>query len=467
MSSLFLRPETLCYYTSTVNETNIVKTKKPPAKKRAPAAAKKAAAQKSARPLHKRILLHPFSVMILLCAGVIIAGTTYHSFASSYQVTARVDAPVPTVPAVIAVPADQYHTTADQIDITGTCPAASYVVVFRTGQAAGTSPCVAGGFQTRIGLAYGANTVQAKVYNITNLEGPASAPSTVYRDPIVVPTPPPPVVVPVSLQIQNVEKSSFNPAGTPAATTTPTVTGYAPPYSDIVVTFHSNPVTCITKADATGWWSCTLERPLPAGTHHVDVTAVTPAGIRLSYPTFEIVVQAQLPSLLPQRRLLPLVTVDYQYQTHYPGQPFTWNIHMQGGAPPFAITFNWGDGSQSTLTRNDDSVLTVTHAFPKKETYTVFVKSTDATGQQAIMQLFAIVRGEDGSVAAVTKPNPLIGPLATLQKYLWIVWPAYIAVLLMVLSYWLGEKEMQLRFGTRRLAHHGPTGVSHGRGRRL
>ena len=396
--------------------------------------------------------------MVLLCVGVIIAGTTYRIFATSYDVAARVDAQLPSAPAIIAAPADQFHTTDSQIDITGTCPSSSYVTVVRDGQAAGVSNCIAGGFTTHIDLATGPNQLQAKVYNTTNQEGPVSAPITVYRDPIPI-TPAIPITTPTTLQIQTIEKSNFDPSsGPPRSSANPTVSGYAPPFSDIVVTYHSDPTTCITKADGSGWWSCTLNDTLASGTHHVDVTAHTPDGTWLTFPTFEIIVLSQLPSLIPQRKPIPFIEVDYRYQTHYPGQPFTWNIHTQGGTAPFKVIVNWGDGSESTFVRSDDKLFTISHAFPQKQTYTVFVKSIDADGTQSIMQLFAIVRGEDGSAAVSTKPNPFIGPLAFLQKYLWIVWPAYIAVLLMVFSYWLGEKEMYLRFIDRRLAHHGPGG---------
>src|SRR6185437_8114462 len=57
-------------------------------------------------PLHKRIILHPLSVMIVLCAGVFITGWTYQVVADYYSLTAKVAAPALTQPAVITSPVD-------------------------------------------------------------------------------------------------------------------------------------------------------------------------------------------------------------------------------------------------------------------------------------------------------------------------------------------------------------------------
>lgn len=399
--------------------------------------------------------------MVMLCAGVILAGSTFHGFATSYDVSARVDAPLPTGPAIISQPSNQIHTTETQIDVNGTCPLESYVIVYRDGQSAGVSPCTGTTFHARVDLAMGENQLQAKVYNVTNQEGPVSSAVTVFRDPIPeVPTVP--IYIPITLQIQSVDRNDFNGTSTPHTSDNPTVSGFAPPFSAITIVFHSDPVECRTKADGAGWWTCTLSTALPGGTHHVDITAKTPDGQTLTYPTFEIIVLPQLPSLIPARQSIPVIGVDYRYQTHYAGQPFSWNLAMKGGTPPFKIIVNWGDGSESTFIRNDNKPFTITHSFPQKQTYTIFAKSVDANGTTSTMQLFATTKGEDGTVAATTKPGPLILLLAMVQQYLWIVWPAYIAVLLMVLSYWLGEKEMYLRFMARRMAHH-----SGGKGRRV
>jgi len=58
----------------------------------------------------------------------------------------------------------------------------------------------------------------------------------------------------------------------------PTFSGYAPAGSKVVITVHSDPVTCETIADANGRWTCTLDQELPNGNHTVAIAVVDPQG---------------------------------------------------------------------------------------------------------------------------------------------------------------------------------------------
>jgi hypothetical protein len=93
------------------------------------------------RPLRKRVLLHPFSVMVLLCTGVIIAGSTLQGTAASYDVTASVHAPVPPAPAFIAQPDADQHLTSSTVTVAGACPPQTYVKVFRNAAFMGAVQC--------------------------------------------------------------------------------------------------------------------------------------------------------------------------------------------------------------------------------------------------------------------------------------------------------------------------------------
>jgi alpha-tubulin suppressor-like RCC1 family protein len=63
---------------------------------------------------------------------------------------------------------------------------------------------------------------------------------------------------------------------TPTISSLPVFRGTAEPYSTVVVTVHSDPVTCTTKADAQGNWECRLTTSLPAGNHTVKIAMTTP-----------------------------------------------------------------------------------------------------------------------------------------------------------------------------------------------
>jgi hypothetical protein len=436
-----------------------VKTTKTPVSKRTKLVKKvKKAPAKQARPLHKRLLLHPFSVMVVLCAGVILAGSTYQSLAASYDVTAAVSAPLITAPAVIGTPSHSEHVTAAQVTVAGTCPVASYVKLYRGTTFSGAATCAATNFQIQTTLTSGVNQLQAKVYNVTNDEGPSSPPVTVYYDETIVTPPTPPIAVPTTMRVTNVESANYQSGSIQQTSSRPTVSGYALPYADIVVTFHSEVSTCKTRADAQGWWTCTLDHELPDGVHHVDVTASNSEGWSGVLPTFEIRVRSQLPNLLkPAASQHPalLITSEYKFQTHHVGQPFTWSLGLHGGTAPYTLAIDWGDNSQSTFMRANGNEFDFTHAYPDVKTYNLFIKATDTKGATGLLQLTAVVKGQAAGVASLTTSGPLTSLFSSVQKYLWIVWPVYLAVVLMVFSYWLGEQDVYQRMRARRVAHAG------------
>ncbi|HEX7483839.1 MAG TPA: Ig-like domain-containing protein [Candidatus Saccharimonadales bacterium] len=64
--------------------------------------------------------------------------------------------------------------------------------------------------------------------------------------------------------------------GIPVISSLPVFRGKAAPYSTVVVTVHSDPVTCTTKADSEGNWECQLSDKLPAGSHTVKIAMTSP-----------------------------------------------------------------------------------------------------------------------------------------------------------------------------------------------
>jgi hypothetical protein len=430
-------------------------------------ASKKRSVAKVQRPLRKRILLHPFSVMVLLCAGVLMAGMTFKSTAVSYDVTATVPAPIPNTPAVITAPSNQEHVPNAVIDVSGTCPPQSYVKLYREGNFSGVSTCTASAFHIQTSLSPGANQLTARVFSVTDQEGPAATPVNVWYDQTSLPPQVPPSV-PAQLTVQTVDTSS-SPSGA-YASSNPTVTGFAPPYADIELTFHSDPVVCHTRADGNGWWSCTLDRTLPVGVHRVDIVAQTSDGRRLLYPTFNITVTASVQPLNKRapNLNLPQVQVEYTYQAHRSGQSFFWDMSLISGKAPYRLEVDWGDGSQTTYERHDHSLFTISHIYHTTfgRDYVIRLKSIDATGNSSVMQLAAVVKGLGSGIIATASTGwraQLAGFVDNFKQWVWLIWPVYIVVVLMVLSFWLGEREVYERIVRRRqqLARHAA-----GKGRR-
>ena len=408
------------------------------------------------RPLHKQVLLHPFSVMVLLCVGVLLAGSTFRGFAADYTTTATVPAPLPTVPAAITSHIDEEHVSAEPITVAGTCPSGSFVKLYRNGAFSGVAQCNPDlTFQILTSLAVGANVLDPKVYNFTDQEGPAGTPVTVFYDQITLPPPAPeefPANPPTDLVIDNVETRNYVEGELRLTSITPTITGFAPPYSDITIAFHSEVTYCKTKANGNGYWRCTLNSALDEGVHRVEVVAVTRNGVRLSLPAFYIRVIRGLANI---RRPAPeppfVITGEYLYSTKRVDQTFAFDLGISGGTAPYALTVDWGDGTTTDITQRNQSALTISHVYKRSGNYVVLVRGVDAADQPAVLQLSAVV----------VAPNELAGGGATsssggltggLRQWVWIVWPVYILVTLMVVSFWIGEQEgyRQLRLRHRK-----------------
>ncbi|HEY0965500.1 MAG TPA: leucine-rich repeat protein [Candidatus Saccharimonadales bacterium] len=80
-------------------------------------------------------------------------------------------------------------------------------------------------------------------------------------------------------------------AKTPTIPSRPTFSGVATPGATIVVTVHSDPITCTTTADSNGKWSCTLPESLPAGTHTVYVKVTNPDNSVQNLGPYSVVVK--------------------------------------------------------------------------------------------------------------------------------------------------------------------------------
>jgi hypothetical protein len=139
--------------------------------------------------LHKRWALHVSTVALAVTGGFMPTNLTFQGQSVSFDVTAKVSAPLPLDPAVITSPQDQDRFSEPDITVSGTCPNDSYVKVFQNDQLAGISPCTGLEFSVATTLAPGANVLRAQVYNLTDDEGPASPSITVYYDAPQPPTP--------------------------------------------------------------------------------------------------------------------------------------------------------------------------------------------------------------------------------------------------------------------------------------
>jgi hypothetical protein len=147
----------------------------------------------------------------------------------------------------------------------------------------------------------------------------------------------------------------------------------------------------------------------------------------------------------PKANANPLVLkTAFVYKGYYVGQIVKWPVEVSGGSPPYALNVDWGDGSNDVISRGSADQFDLTHKYSRtggyKGSYEIKVKAADSAGQKAFLQFFVIVNAKETASASggiFTKSPPSLGG----KSWLWVAWPAYGLVLLMAVSYLLGEKE--------------------------
>lgn len=129
-------------------------------------------------------LPYPLFLFVMLVVGAMLSYSTFSAGAIDYLVKAKVPAPPLTEPAVITSPVGGDIFSEVPITVDGTCPLDSYVEIYRNNFFSGSVLCSSDQkFSIDIDLFEGANELNAKVFNLTDDEGPSSTPVTVYYSP--------------------------------------------------------------------------------------------------------------------------------------------------------------------------------------------------------------------------------------------------------------------------------------------
>jgi len=347
-------------------------------------------------------MLHPLAIFVMLCAGVFMVGWTYHAMAA-ITISSTIEAPPLQSAATISTPLADTAFTSSPIHVTGTCPDRSYVELSVNGSFKGVGWCVTGTYNITTSLYRGTNVLSVQDFNETDLQGPTS--------------------------LDTVTVSYTPPANAaPKNSTAAAASGSAAPTSS------GNSSSANSSASSS--------------------SANTPGVDTVTKPM--------------------LLTSDFQFHTFTEQKTFTWDLDLEGGAPPYNVTVAWGDGSTSHFRFPTDPVFSIRHTFNTSGYYAVVVKSVDTTGAQHSMQLAALITKKDGtapflnssSTPGSTSSNGNAGGAVVLNsnnkdtvkgtditskastaRWLLLAWPSYLVVILMTVSFWLGEKrELQLVF---------------------
>jgi hypothetical protein len=156
-----------------------------------------------------------------------------------------------------------------------------------------------------------------------------------------------------------------------------------------------------------------------------------------------------------------VLSTDMFFKAVYVGDEIKWEFQIVGGTAPFTVTVAWGDGGTSTLTGLTDRIFTVSHTYQSapvsREYFPVSVTAADDKGREATLQVFSILNdritpaigGAEGSGGSNSKAGA--GGIGTTNfgRFFNIAWPAYGVTLLMVISFWLGQRRGFLIWGSR------------------
>ena len=155
-----------------------------------------------------------------------------------------------------------------------------------------------------------------------------------------------------------------------------------------------------------------------------------------------------------------IINTTYLYSVFNTGQTFNWKINLIGGVPPYSLSVNWGDGQNSTIILSSyqtisNNVINIKHTYYQPGDYLIKVTSSDHSGNSALLQLVAVIKGRGipiGPSGNITSTNEG-STLPSIGYWAWLIWPAYLILSLMIVSFWLGEREQyqMLRVERRKL----------------
>jgi hypothetical protein len=117
-----------------------------------------------------------------------------------------------------------------------------------------------------------------------------------------------------------------------------------------------------------------------------------------------------------------------------PGETLTWPIILSGGNGPYAITVDWGDGTQPDIISQEfPGTFNISHIYKSAGVYNVLIRASDKNKETAFLQLVGVGNGEVTDQASASSI-----PTKTVTKVLW--WPALLLIPLIFVAFWLGRK---------------------------
>jgi hypothetical protein len=130
------------------------------------------------------------------------------------------------------------------------------------------------------------------------------------------------------------------------------------------------------------------------------------------------------------------LTTAYAKRGAIPGTTLTYPVTVSGGIGPYAINVDWGDKTNSDLmSKPFAGEIELEHIYKQAGIYNVIIKATDANGNTAFLQVVGI---GNGPIQQTDKNTA--GTTTVVQTHL-IWWPLVLALILILIAFWLGKRQ--------------------------
>lgn len=216
-------------------------------------------------------------------------------------------------------------------------------------------------------------------------------------------------------------------------------------FQDLLVQIYNNNVMVGSVMCQNGSFS--LEVSLFAGAN--ELSAIQYDELGQASPASDTVTVNYTDTRFTAFGELVTLTSSYGRRSAAAGSQLTWPLQLSGGTGPYALSIDWGDGSEAQLQSQAlAGVFSIIHTYKQAGIYRVNVRVTDSNGVSAFLQLVAVSSGQvDDSAAAQTTGND------TKKERVIILWvPAAVALLLLFPTYWLGRRSQLVSLRSKMLA---------------
>lgn len=158
---------------------------------------------------------------------------------------------------------------------------------------------------------------------------------------------------------------------------------------------------------------------------------ITPAPQPTVNPCFDT---SKTDGLNPE---VPTIIANCIKRSVFTGDTVTVPIRVTGGAPPYALSINWGDGITELETVLDTNYHNYQHTYKTAGIIGVSLKTTDAKGITSFLQTVVQVNGQ-------ATPGTTTSTFTNITAGLGSVWteapvPLYVAAVTLVLGFWVGD----------------------------